>query len=388
MRSVSVIGIGETKMGRMPNTSFRELIKEAGNKAIDDSKINREKIQAVYFGNFNGQQLAGQGHMGPLVAETLKLGTIPTIRVEGACASGSLALRQAYIAVGSGLYDCVLVGGAEKMTHRSSEDVTAALASASDTELEADIGMTFPSIFALAANRYKEEYGDPREAMTACAIKNHKNATLNPDSQLKKIVTKEQIENGVKVADPFTVFDCSLVSDGSVFVVVCATEKAKELTTNKPIEIIGMGHAGDNLAIANRQSITSFIATKEAAKQAYAMAGLTPADIDLAEVHDCFTITEIIDCEDLGFFKKGEGAKAILEGKTENGGQIPVNVSGGLKAKGHPIGATGLSQIYEVVTQLRGDAGERQVKNAKVGLTHNIGGAASTCVVTILREAK
>ena len=218
--------------------------------------------------------------------------------------------------------------------------------------------------------------------MTYVAIQNHENATLNEDAQLRKEVTKEKVENGVKIADPFTVFDCSLVSDGAVFVVLAATEVAKKIGKENIIEIIGSGQAGDTLTIATKDSITGFKATQLAAKVAYEMAGVKPEDIDITEVHDCFTITQIINCEDLGFFKPGEAPRAILEGRTSRfSGDVAVNTSGGLKAKGHPIGATGLSQVFEIVTQLRGQAGKRQVPNVKIGLNQNLGGTAATCIV-------
>ncbi|MDE5414920.1 thiolase domain-containing protein [Alkalihalobacterium chitinilyticum] len=386
MRSVSVIGIGETKMGKLPDQSLRDLIQEAGVKAIQDAKVDKNQIQALYIGNFNGSQLVNQSHVNALASEVLGLGSIPTIRTEGACASGSLAFRQAYIAVASGLYDVVLVGGAEKMTHQDTNTVTSAIASAADAELEVNLGTTFPSIFAMIANRYMYEYGDVRDAMATCAVQNHNHALLNPDAQLHKKIDIEKVKAGVPVADPFTVYDCSLVSDGAAFTVLAATNVAKQYTDQPLIEVIGSGHAGDTLTIAAKSSITTFRATVNAAEEAYRMARLSPSDIDLAEVHDCFTITQIINIEDLGFFEKGKGAKAVLSGETTFGGRIPINTSGGLKAKGHPIGATGISQIYEVVTQLRGKAGDRQVKNAQIGLTHNLGGTGATCLVHIFKK--
>ncbi|WP_298273194.1 thiolase domain-containing protein [Geobacter sp.] len=385
MRSVSVIGIGETKIGRYPDRSLRGLILEAGEKAIADAGIGREDIQALFMSNFNSQFLCGQGHIGPLASEILGLGNIPAIRVEGACASGSLAFRQALIAVASNMYDIVLVGGVEKMTHQSTETVTAGIASASDFELEASLGATFPAIFAMIANRYFHEYGNARDEMAMCAVQNHENALLNPDAQLQKKITIDQVINGMPIASPLTIFDCSLVSDGAAFVVLAATDLAKSISRKRIVEVVGCGQAGDTLTIASKKSLTTFDVTVNAARQAYAMAGITPAQIDLAEVHDCFTITQIINTEDLGFFAKGKGAVAVAEGKTAVNGQIPINVSGGLKAKGHPIGATGLSQIYEVVTQLRGESGARQLKRADIGLTHNLGGTAATCVVSIFR---
>jgi acetyl-CoA C-acetyltransferase len=385
MRSVSVIGVGETRMGRFPDKSLRDLIQEAGKKAIEDAGIARTQIKALFMSNFNAQFLCGQGHIGPLASEVLGLGNIPATRLEGACASGSLAFRQAYAAVASGMYDVVLVGGVEKMTHKSTGVVTAGIASASDIEQEAGLGATFPALFAMIANRYSHEYGNVRDEMALCAVQNHDNAMLNPDAQLQKRITVEQVKNGVPIASPLTIYDCSLVSDGAAFVVLAATDLAKTFSRKRIVEVVGSGQAGDTLTLATKRSLTSFDATVKAAGEAYAMAGLKPADIDLAEVHDCFTITQIINIEDLGFFAKGKGALGVAQGKTAAQGKIPINVSGGLKAKGHPIGATGLSQIYEIVTQLRGEAGARQLRNADIGLTHNIGGTAATCVVNIFR---
>jgi acetyl-CoA acetyltransferase len=274
----------------------------------------------------------------------------------------------------------------EKMTHQSSETVTEGIAGASDIELDAYLGATFPSIFAMIANRYFYEYGNVRDEMAMCAVQNHENALLNPDAQLHKRITVEQVKNGMPIADPFTIFDCSLVSDGAAFVVLAATDVAKKLSNKPIVEVIGCGQGGGTLSVASKRSLTTFGVTVNAAKQAYAMAGIGPADVDFAEVHDCFTITQLISIEDLGFFEKGKGALAIREGKTATNGEKPINVSGGLKAKGHPIGATGLSQIFEIVTQLRGEADERQLKKADIGLAHNIGGSAATCVTSIFRR--
>jgi acetyl-CoA C-acetyltransferase len=385
MRSVSVMGIGETKMGKLPDKSLRDLIQAAGTKALADAGIEKELIQALYLGNFNAQYLCYQGHLGALASETLGLGAIPTVRTEGACASGGLAFRQALIAVAAGVYDVVMVGGVEKMTHRETETVTTGIASAGDVDFEVNRGVTFPSIFAMIANRYFYEYGDAREAMAMCAVQNHDNALLNPDAQMQKKITVAQVKAGIPIAFPLTMFDCSLVTDGAAFLVLAATDIAKKFVKKRLVEVIGSGHAGDTLTAATKQSLTTLKVTVNAAKQAYAMANVKPTDISLAEVHDCFTITQILNIEDLGFAAKGHGPKAVMDGSTALTGSIPINTSGGLKAKGHPIGATGISQIYEVVTQLRGEAGARQVKNAEIGLTHNIGGTAATCVVHIFQ---
>lgn len=383
MRSVIVAGIGETRMGKHPDKSLRALISEAGERAIADAGLNKRSIQALYMSNFNGQFLCKQGHMGALASEALGLGAIPTIRTEAACASGSIAFRQALMAIHAGYYDVVLVGGVEKMTHCDTETVTTGIAAAADFEREAGVGMTFPSIFAMIANRYAFEYGDPREAMAVCAVQNHDNALLNPDAQMRRTVTVEQVLQGVPIAHPLTVFDCSLVSDGAAFVVLAAADAVPHVAGRSAVRVIGSGHAGDTLTAASKGSLTTLAATVGAARDAYRMANVTPDDIDFAEVHDCFTITQILDIEDLGFFEKGRGVNAVLDGKTARGGEIPINLSGGLKAKGHPIGATGLSQIFEVVTQLRGEAGERQHAHAGLGLTHNLGGTAATCLVHV-----
>jgi len=385
MRSVSVIGIGETKMGRFPDLSLRQLISEAGNAALKDAGVQAKDIEALFFSNFNGQVLTGQGQMGALASEVLKLGHIPTIRAEGACASGSLAFRMGLMSVMSGFHDIVLIGGVEKMTHQSTKVVTDALASAMDYELEASKGFTFPSNFAMIANRYFHEYRNVKREMAMCAVNAHRNGALNPDAQMQKEVSIEKVLSSNMIADPLSLFDSSLITDGSAFVVLATTEIAQRLNRHRIVEVIGSGHAGDTITLFSKPSITSFESAKVAAHQAYKMAGCKPKDINFAEVHDCFTITQIINIEDLGFAEAGHGGDLVAEGQIALEGKIPINPSGGLKAKGHPIGATGLSQIFEVVTQIRGNAGGRQLKKADIGLTHNLGGTAATCVVNIFR---
>ncbi len=385
MRRVGVIGIGETKMGRHPGRSLRDLIFEAGSLAINDSGLERQQIQALYMGNFNSSFFCLQSHIGPLASEVLELGNIPTIRTEGACASGSIAFNQAVMAIKAGFYDAMLVGGVEKMTHRETEVITEGIATAADADLEVSSGVTFPSVFAMMANRYFYEYGNARDAMAMCAVLNHENALLNPDAQMRKKITLEQVKGAMLIADPLTVYDCSLVTDGAAFVVLVSEDLAREVPGAKFVEVIGCGQAGDTLTITTKKNLTTMEATIRAADKAYNMAGIKPSDIDFAEVHDCFTITQIINIEDLGFFQKGKGGAAVLDGKTSLDGKIPINPSGGLKAKGHPIGATGISQIFEIVIQIRGEAGKRQVKKAVTGLAHNLGGTAASCLVSIFR---
>jgi acetyl-CoA C-acetyltransferase len=386
MKTVSIIGIGETKMGRFPDWSLAQMIQETGNKAIQDAGIDKSRIQSVYLGNFNSSYLCGQNHLGAMVNEVLGLGNTPTIRTEGACASGSLALRNAYIAVAAGLYDIVLVGGAEKMCHQPTEMITTGIASAMDFEMEAMKGFTFPASFAMIANRYFYEYRNVKKEMGMCAVNAHANAMKNPDAQMPKELTLDKVLSADPIAEPFSLYDCSLVTDGAAFAVLAASDVAESLGgKHRIIDIAGSGHAGDSLTLASKKCFTAFPATKYAAKQAYEQSGLKPQDIQFAEVHDCFTITQIINIEDLGFFEKGKGGDAVADGIINLDGKLPINTSGGLKAKGHPIGATGISQIFEVVTQLRGDAGERQIKNADIGLSHNLGGTAGTCLVHILK---
>ena len=385
MRSISVIGIGQTKFGRFPDHTLRDLIDEAGHAAIADAGIHKGRIQAAYVGNFNGGFLNNQNHIGPMVTEQLGLGNIPAIHTEGACASGSIAFRQGCMAIQAGIYDVVLVGGVEKMCHLPTETVTSGIASGMDYEQEAMFGLTFPACFAMIANRYFYEYRNVKREMAQCAVNAHKNAMRNPHAQMPKELTVEKVLSADLIADPLSLFDCSLTSDGATFLVLATTEIAQQLGGHRIVELVGAGHAGDNLTLHSKRSFTGFAAAQKAAAQAYAMANLAPGDIHLAEVHDCFTITQIINTEDLGFFAPGKGGDGVDAGHTALDGRIPINPSGGLKAKGHPIGATGVSQIYEIVTQLRGDAGTRQVRRADIGLTHNLGGTAATALIHIFK---
>lgn len=381
----SIIGIGETKMGRYPDRTLHEMVAEAAGKAIEDAGIDKSELEAVFVGNFNGAALNGQNHMGALVTETLGLGNIPAVRTEAACASGSLAFRMGLLSILSGIHKVVLVGGVEKMCHQSTGTVTAAVASAMDFLNEAALGLTFPASFAMVANRYFHEYRNIKKEMAMCAVQAHGNALLNPNAQMPRELTLEKVLAAEPIAEPLSIFDCSLVTDGAAFVVLCASDIAPSLCKKRIVDVVGSGHAGDTLTLAGKQSITSFSATKLAAAQAYGQAGLTPDHVNFAEVHDCFTITQIINTEDLGFFQPGKGADAVAAGYTARDGMKPINVSGGLKAKGHPIGATGISQIYEVVTQIREEAGPRQLTNADIGLTHNMGGTGGTCLVHLFK---
>jgi len=385
MRDVAVIGVGITKFGELWDKSFRQLIAEAGSKAILDAGISGKEINALYVGSMSAGRFIGQTHVAALVADCAGFSHthIPSIRVESADASGALAIRQGYFSVSSGMNDIVVVGGVEKMTDVVGSEATGILATTLDQEWEAFFGATFPSLYAMIATRHMHEYGTTREQLAQVAVKNHANGALNPYAQFKREVALESIIKAPMVARPLGMLDCSPVSDGAVAVILCAAEKAKKYT-DKPVKIIGSGQASDTLSLHGRRDICTFDSTVYAAKKAYKQAELTPKDIDVAEVHDCFTIAEILAVEDLGFVKKGEGGKAVEDKVTTLDGETPVNTSGGLKAKGHPVGATGVSQVAEVVMQLRGEADKRQVENARYGLAHSIGGSGSSCIVNIL----
>ena len=385
MRDVAIIGVGITKFGELWDKSFRNLISEAGTKAILDAGIEGKDIDALYVGSMSPGRFVGQEHIGALVADCSGLDTlhIPATRIEGACASGGMALRQAYISVASGINDIVVAGGVEKMTDVVGGEATNILAMAADQEWEAFFGVTFPGLYAMIARRHMYEYGTTREQMAEVAVKNHENGLLNPNAHFHRKITVEDVLNSPKVADPLTLLDCSPISDGAAALILAPLDEARKYT-DKIVKIIGSGQASDSLALHGREDICTLRATVEASRQAYKQAGIEPKDVDVAEVHDCFTIAEILAIEDLGFVKKGEGGKAVEEGMTRLDGEIPVNPSGGLKAKGHPVGATGIAQAAEIVLQLRGEAGKRQVKDAEIGLTHNIGGSGASCVVHIM----
>jgi len=385
MREVAIIGVGLTKFGELWDKSLRQLITEAGTKAILDAGISGTEIDALYVGSMSAGRFVGQEHVGALVADSSGLSTmhIPATRVESACASGGMALRQAYIAVASGMHDIVVVGGVEKMTDVVGGEATDILAMAADQEWEAFFGATFPSLYAMIARRHMYEYGTTREQIAQVAVKNHENGLLNPNAQFHRKITVDDVINATPVSEPLTLLDSSPISDGAAALILCPLEKAKDYT-DKIVKIIGSGQASDSLALHGREDICTFQSTVEAAEMAYKQAKIKPKDIDVAEVHDCFTIAEILAIEDLGFFKKGEGGKAAEEGVTALDGDKPINTSGGLKAKGHPVGATGVAQVVEIVKQLRGEADKRQVKDARIGLTHNIGGSGASCVVHIM----
>ncbi len=382
MREVAVIGIGMTKFGELWTKSIRDIFVESALKAIDDAGVDH--IDSMYVGTMTSGLFVGQEHIGALMADYLGVAPIPAVRVESACASGGFAFRQAFLDVASGMSDIVLAGGVEKMTDGA--DVTYALSTAADQEYECYQGITFPGLYAMIANAYFHRYGATRKHLAMVAVKNHKNGALNPNAQFPSEITIDDVLNATMVADPITMMDSSPVSDGAASVIVTTTEIAKKL--GKPIvRVIGSGAGTDTIALHQRQDILSLNAIRTAGERAFKMAGIKPADVNCAEVHDCFTIAELCIMEELGFCERGKAYLMVEKGETQLTGKIPINTSGGLKSKGHPVGATGIAQIVEVVEQLRGNAGKRQVKNAKIGLTQNMGGSGASSVVHIFTNA-
>jgi len=379
MRDVAIVGAGLIRFKENWDSSLRDLFVEAALKAIKDAKV--KGVDSMYIGSMSSGLFVDQEHIGPICADYLGFKNVPAVRIESACASGGIALRQGLIEVASGFSDIVLVSGVEKMT--DTEDATSALAAAADVENEVFYGATFPALYALIARAHMDKYGTTREQLASVAVKNHKNGVKNPNAQFQREINLETVLNSIMVADPLTLLQCSPISDGAAALILAPVEKART-KKNKVVKISGSGLATDTIALHSRKDLTSLEAVKLSAERAYKMAGKKPEDIDVCEVHDCFSIAELICIEELGFVEKGKSGKFVEEGNTEIGGKIPVNTSGGLKAKGHPVGATGIGQAIEVYEQLTGNAGERQVKGAKVGLIQNMGGTGASSVVHIM----
>ncbi len=383
MREVAVIGVGMTKWGELWEKSLRQIFVETALLALEDAGVSR--IDSMYIGSMSPGLFIGQEHIASLLADYLGKTPIPAVRVESACASGGLALRQGFIEVASGLSDIVLVGGVEKMTDVDGSEATYALGTAADQEYEGFHGITFPGLYALIARAHMAKYGTTREQLAMVAVKNHDNGSMNPLAQYPFKITVDAVLNSVLVADPLRVLDCSPITDGAAVVILSSLSTARKL--KKPlVKIAGSGHATDTIALSSRKDITWQESTFQAGQQAYKMAGKKPKNINLVEVHDCFTIAEICVTEALGFFDIGKGGEAVQKGLTSLKGKIPVNPSGGLKAKGHPVGATGVAQVIEIVKQLRGEAGQRQVKKARVGMTQNMGGSGGSALVHIFER--
>ena len=382
MRDVAVIGIGETQFGELWERSFREIRIEAGLKAIEDSGIAADDLDAIYVGNMSAGKFIDQEHVSALVADYSGLADqhLPAVRVEGGGACGAIAILQAAMAISSGMHDIVIVGGAEKMTDVGDVQAGAILGATADQEWESVFGATFAGLYAMMARRHMYEFGTTREQMAQVAVKNHKNGALNPHAQFQREITLDTVLKAPWVAEPLTVFDSAPLSDGAAAVVLCAMDRARKFS-DTPVKLLGSGQASDFLALHDRRELVTMDATVVAGKRAFHAARVTPDRVKAAEVHDNFTITEIIAIEDLRFVKKGLGGMATEEGETALNGKISVNTSGGLKARGQPVGATGVAQAVEIVRQLRGEAGKRQVSNAEIGLTHTLGGTGATAVV-------
>jgi len=383
MRPVAVAGIGKTAFGAFPDRDLRSLAVEACEKCLKSANASPAQVDAFFLGNFAGPSFVGQNHLAPYISTAIGLEGVPSTRVEAACASSGSALYHAYTGVASGVYDVVLVAGVEKMTSQPTPKVTEILAAAGDCAGEIKAGSTFASLFAMIARRHMHEFGTRREHLAAVAVKNHANGALNPDAQMRKVITLEQALAGKPIADPLNLYDCSLITDGAAAVLLVSAERAAEFTS-KPVRVLGIAQASDFVALDQKPDITTFPAVRRAAQKAYAMAGIGPADVQFAELHDCFTIAEIIALEDLGFAGRGEGGPYTADGHTSRSGSRPVNTSGGLKSKGHPVGATGAAQICDLVLQMRCEAGQRQIPRHSLGLAQNLGGSGASCVVTIL----
>ena len=412
-RGVALVGAGMSNFGMYKDKDSKDLFVEAFQDMTNsvDKGLDPNDIEALYLGNFSNDFFMKQSHWGPIITDLLGITPKPATRTEGACASSALAFREGVFAIASGFYDMVLVGGVEEMSKRSTADVAEGLAMAS-VPYEQKAGFTFPGVFGVLATAYFAKYGATREHLMNVTIKSHSNAPLNPKAQFK-VTIRDLMNAKIKsfnkkglpapqwedekdflrdpranpsIAWPIHLYDCCPISDGAACILLVAEDIAKNFTDD-PLYLVGMGQ-GSGKGLHAAETLTSFEATKYAAEEAYGMSGLGPEDIQFAEVHDCFSMAELIHIEDLGFFKAGEGYKAVEEGLTRLDGPKPINTSGGLKCKGHPVGATGIAQLYEVWTQLRNKAGKRQIpiKDLRIGAAHNLGGTGGTCTLTILER--
>ncbi|MCK5878150.1 MAG: thiolase domain-containing protein [Holophagae bacterium] len=381
MKEVAIIGIGMTKWGELWEKSLRDIAVEAALKCLEDAGM--DKVDAITVGAMSSGLFNAQEHLGPMVADFLGQKFVPATRVESACASGGLAVKTAYMEVASGLAESALAVGVEKMTDVDGGEATFALASAADQDNEAFHGVTFPGLYAMMAMAHMKKYGTTREQLAQVSVKNHHNGSMNPYAQFPFKVTLETVMNSTMVADPLRLLDCSPITDGAAAVLLTTVEVAKKMNRQYAV-ITGIGHATDTIALAQRNDILKLAAVEKSAQRALKMAGKSIKDVDFAEVHDCFTIAELMVMEAIGIVEVGQSGPAVMDGLTALDGDFPINPSGGLKSKGHPVGATGVAQIVESVRQLRGDAGKRQVKNAGIALTQNMGGSGASSIVHIL----
>jgi acetyl-CoA C-acetyltransferase/acetyl-CoA acyltransferase len=388
MREAAIAGVGMTKFGISAKTNL-EMFTEAGSEAIRNSRIEPKDIQALFFGNCLGDFEEGQLHMAPFAHAELGLPiTAPATRFESACATATVAIRHAALLVAAGVYEVVLAGGTERAARMGTPLATRTFAMACQAQYESALGLTFPGVFAMAAHLYAHKYGIPladlKKGMAEVSVKNHRHGTLNPKAHFQKLIDTDTVLNGIMVADPLQLFDCCPFSDGAAAVVIASSGKAKEMVP-QPITISGMGQASAG-PLYLQKDLTRVKAREASIKQAYAQAGIGPLDVDVVELHDCFTIAEILALEGLGFYDFGTAHQAAARGETTFKGKVVINPSGGLKAKGHPIGATGAAQVVEIVEQLRGECGARQVDGAKWGVVDTLGGDFGTVCNLILRS--
>ncbi len=383
MTRVGIIGIGHSVFGRRSDATVQELAFEAFSAAVEDAGIDREILDASVIGSV--PEYHKQRSLSGVVQEYLGLNPKPVWLTEVACASGSAAIRTAWMSIKAGVHNIVAVIGCQKMTELSTPEILALMGRVGEVQWESVFGTTFPAYYAMFAQRHIHEFGTTRQQLLEVAIKNHYYGARNPYALFQKEITMEKAVESEEVATPLQVYDCCANADGAACVILANEERARELST-KIVWLDGMGCATASMSVLRRPNLVGLPSAEQAGIEAYKMAGMSPADIKVAQVHDCFTIAEIMAYEDLGFCQKGQGGKFVAEHQSYIGGKVPVNVDGGLKAKGHPIGATGVSQTYEIAKQLRGEAGVRQVPNADIGLTHNVGGIGQYCFVQILRR--
>jgi acetyl-CoA C-acetyltransferase len=385
MREVAVIGVGMTKFGKSDLTNV-EMFSLAGREAFEDAGISPKEIEALVIGNVFASFEEGQANLAPFAAADLGMKNIPATRVEGACASAALAIREAFIWVASGYYDIVMAGGTEKVLAMQTPFATRCFAMGTDSRYESGTGISFPGVFAMVAHRYAYKYGVPlttlKKSMAQVSVQNHSHALHNPKAQFHKRISVDDVLLSTMIADPLQLYDCCPFTDGAAAIILAPLNLARDLA-RKPIKIIGIGQ-GSCGPLYRQKDITRVMAREYSIRNAYKQAGIGPGDVDVCELHDCFTIAQIVATEGLGFFEYGTGYAKVSEGATTFGGSVPINPSGGLKAKGHPIGATGAAQVYEIVKQLREESGARQVKGAKIGLTDTLGGDLMTACNIIL----
>ncbi|HUU40982.1 MAG TPA: beta-ketoacyl synthase N-terminal-like domain-containing protein [Desulfatiglandales bacterium] len=384
MRKVAIVGTGHTPFTFATEKTSVELFSEAAMDAINEANLSPKDIQALYLGNCLGDFTEGQAMMQSYAANDIGAFHIPATRFEGACASSSLAIRDAFIWVASGYYDVVLVGGVERAASMGTALATRTFSMFTDSHYEYPAGLTFPAMFAMLAHLYSKKYGVAleklKEQMAQVSVQSHYYGMSNPKGQFHKEITVGDVLNGFMVTTPLQLLDCCPFSDGAAAIVLVSEERAKQIT-NKPVFITGIGQASSGNMGSQKDYLPRLRARELSAKQAYDLAGVGPSDIDVCELHDCFSIASLIAAESLGFFEFGKSGEAWQKGETKIGGKIPINVSGGLKAKGHPIGATGASQAIEIYHQLRDECGERQVEGAKIGLTDTLGGDGVLCTL-------